>query len=67
MSGDDTRRSGNKRGENKGIASAARDQRRTDANARQRSRNLRTPAEQLALLDTRPGSSKRERGRLAGS
>lgn len=38
--------------------------RRVEATARQEIRNKRTAAEQLAILDTLPGESKKERARL---
>lgn len=43
----------------------AREQRQQDAQTRQASRNLSTAEEQVAILDLRPGASKRERARLA--
>jgi hypothetical protein len=36
-----------------------------EAEERQQDRDLRSPEEQLALLDVRPGTSKRERLKLA--
>jgi hypothetical protein len=54
-----------KRGHNKGIANRGRELRREQALARQASRDLRTPGEQLALLEARPGAAARERSRLA--
>lgn len=42
----------------------ARSHRRARAITRAAQRDLRTPAEQLKLLDGRPGSSKRESARL---
>jgi len=40
------------------------DERRAEADAREEARACRTPKEQLALLDARPGNSARERARL---
>lgn len=55
---------GRKRGENKGILRARRDAKREAAELRQAQRDLRSTEEQLTLLDSRPGSSRRERIRL---
>jgi hypothetical protein len=44
---------------------ADRMQRQVSAEARRLARSARTDAEQLAILDTRPGVSARERARLA--
>lgn len=41
-----------------------REYRKDQAQARQAERRGRTDAEQIALLDTRPGQAKRERARL---
>lgn len=53
-----------KKGGNKGIARAHLRERAASAQERQKARKSRTAAEQLALLDARPGKSARERARL---
>lgn len=50
---------------NSGKLKARRAQRRTEAEARQRIRDARTMEDHLAELEIRPGSSERERARLA--
>lgn len=55
---------GRKRGENKGILHARRNAKREAAEVRQAQRDLRSTEEQLKLLDSRPGASRREKNRL---
>lgn len=47
-----------------GALKRHRAQLRDEAEARQAARDLRTAEEQLALIDSRPGASRRERIRL---
>lgn len=54
-----------KKGGNKGIARAHQRERATRAQERQEARKARSTAEQLTLLDARPGESAKERARLA--
>lgn len=48
-----------------GIDRGAKSARRQRAMAREADRNDRSPDDQLALLDQRPGESRRERARLS--
>lgn len=53
---------------NKGILAARREQRRVDAEARQKARRGRSDTHQIWLLkNERPGKSRKERGRLRGT
>lgn len=56
---------GGKRGGNRGILAEAIRVRRERAEVRQTARDKRSAKKQLALLDGRPGESRRERARLA--
>lgn len=53
-----------KRGGNKGIARAHKDKLRAEAEERAKARNRRSAAEQLKIVEGRPGHSSRERERL---
>lgn len=59
-----TRRTGNKRGHNRGILAQRREDRRLDAVDRAEDRAQRSTAEQLDRLVKRPGNSAREMSRL---
>ena len=48
----------------KGVARAHRKKLREEAEARQTQRNKRSVEEQLALIESRPGNSRKERERL---
>lgn len=64
MSNYESRRTGRKRGHNSGVARQRKANRRADAHTRMAYRLLRSPAEQLRLLDQRPGLSAKERGKI---
>lgn len=53
-----------KRGGNKGIARAHKEQLRAEAEERAKVRRRRSVSEQLDLIEKRPGNSWRERERL---
>jgi hypothetical protein len=55
---------GRKTPKHTGIARKYRQEKREAAEARQVARDLRSTEEQLKLIDSRPGTSRRERTRL---
>lgn len=58
-------RTGTKTPKRTGIAARRRDKKRTEAEARQERYAALSTEQKLALIETRPGESARERARLA--